>query len=245
MISGSWSALLLLLPLVSVSAATTICGQYDTVTSGSYSMFNNLWGERNATSGSQCSTLESVDGNTVTWYTTWTWVGGSSIKSYSNVQQNTGVNQQLSAITSMQSTWDWSQSDTAVTADVAYDLFTSNTAGGSAVNELMIWLANFNSGPISYHYNSNGAIPAATNLAIAGHSWDFYSGDNGSNKVFSFLLVGGTVTSFSGDIHEFFTYLINNGYVDASQYLTTAQAGTEATTGSATLTTSAYSLTIN
>lgn len=57
-------------------------------------------------------------------------------------------------------------------ADVAYDLFTSNTAGGSNVNEIMIWLANFNAGPISATYNSNGTpAPVASNIALAGHTW--------------------------------------------------------------------------
>lgn len=57
-------------------------------------------------------------------------------------------------------------------ADVAYDLFTSGTAGGSAVNEIMIWLANYNSKPLSYNYDSTGqAIPVVTNVAIAGQNW--------------------------------------------------------------------------
>ena len=57
-------------------------------------------------------------------------------------------------------------------ADVAYDLFTSHTAGGSNVNEVMIWLANFNAGPIAYEYGQDGqAVPTARNLAIAGNNW--------------------------------------------------------------------------
>lgn len=105
MVSFSWSAFLLLVPLVSASAVqrrgTMLCGQYETFTSGSYTLFTDLWGERGASSGSQCSTLESVDGNTVQWSTTWTWTGGTGIKSFSNIQLNAGVNQQLSAINSM------------------------------------------------------------------------------------------------------------------------------------------------
>lgn len=101
----SCSALLLLLPLVSASAlqrrATTLCGQYDSVTSGSYTLFTDLWGEGGATSGSQCSTLESVNGDTVVWSTEWSWTGGTGIKSFSNIQLNAGINQQLSAITTM------------------------------------------------------------------------------------------------------------------------------------------------
>ena len=100
-----WSALLLLLPLVSASplerSAKTACGQFDTITSGSYSLLTNHWGASAATSGSQCSTLGSVNGNTVEWSTEWTWSCETCIKSFSNIQLNTGINQQLSAISSM------------------------------------------------------------------------------------------------------------------------------------------------
>ena len=106
----------------------------------------------------------------------------------------------------LQTTWDWSQTSSgSIVADVAYDLFTSNTAGGSNVNEIMIWLANFNAGPISSQYGSDGKpVPVASNLSLAGHTWNLYSGSNGANAVFSFLPTSGTITSFSGDIKAFF-----------------------------------------
>ncbi|KAG9318317.1 glycoside hydrolase family 12 protein [Chiua virens] len=246
----SWCAMLflLLLLLVSVSGSwrrsTTVCGAQDTVTSGSYSLSTNLWGESGATSGRQCSTLESVYGNIVAWYTNWTWTGGTGVKSFSNIQLNTGINRQLSEITTIPSTWAWNQwSNGPVVVAVTYDLYTSDVAGGSVLNELMIWLANFNAGPLAAKYTSSGqAIPTASNLTIAGYVWDFYSGSNGYCNVYSFLPVMGTITSFNGDIYEFFTYLMDNGYVPSSHYLVSAQAGTEATSGTATLSTSAYSL---
>lgn len=74
-----------------------------------------------------------------------------------------------------QSTWKWSQSvsgSAKLVASIAYDLFTSTTSGGANVNEIMIWLANFNAGPISYNYNSDGTPkPVASNVSIAGVSW--------------------------------------------------------------------------
>ncbi|EGN94417.1 glycoside hydrolase family 12 protein [Serpula lacrymans var. lacrymans S7.3] len=253
----SLSALVLLLPLVSSALVlnerrttvdtSVICGQYDSVTAGQYSLNTDLWGESDATSGSQCSQLVSLSGTTVAWTTNWTWTGGSSVKSFSDIQLDDGINQQLSAISSMPTTWDWSQASTGtVVGDVAYDLFTSDTSGGSNVNEIMIWLANYNSGPISADYNSSGdAVPVATGIALGGYTWDLYSGSNGANNVFSYLPSSGTIQSFSTDIYPFLTYLVDNEGVSTSQYLTTAQAGTEATTGTATLTTSAYSLSIN
>lgn len=77
------------------------CGQWDSVAAGSYSLLLDLWGESGATSGSQCSQLTSLDGSTVSWTTNWTWVGGTGVKSFSNIQLNDGINTQVSAISSM------------------------------------------------------------------------------------------------------------------------------------------------
>jgi xyloglucan-specific endo-beta-1,4-glucanase len=61
-------------------------------------------------------------------------------------------------------------------ADVAYDLFTSATAGGSNAYEIMIWMANYNAGPISYTYDASGKpTPVASNLSIGGKTWYVFS----------------------------------------------------------------------
>ncbi|KAG1726544.1 glycoside hydrolase family 12 protein [Suillus paluster] len=258
----SFSVLLLLMPLVSSMShmsrmhkkvravdTTSISGRYDSVTAGQYSLLNNLWGEPGATSGSQTSELTSMSNNAIAWKTSWTWTGGNGVKSYANIQLNSGINQQLSAISSMPTTWHWSQSNTGtVEADVAYDLFTSDTAGGSNVNEIMIWLANFNWGPIAAQYNATGQVLRLHDYlrSINDFLRNLYSGSNGYNQVYSFVLTNGKkITSFSGDIYEFLSYLVDNEGMSSSQYLTTAQAGTEATSGTAKFTTSAYSLSIN
>jgi xyloglucan-specific endo-beta-1,4-glucanase len=60
----------------------------------------------------------------------------------------------------------------AVSADVAYDMFTSYTPGGSSVNEIMIWLTNINSGPISKSYDAEGnAVPSVTDIDLEGYTW--------------------------------------------------------------------------
>ncbi|KAJ7359373.1 glycoside hydrolase family 12 protein [Mycena olivaceomarginata] len=250
------SALLVLVPFVcsaptSVEERATIdtsshCGLFDSVTAGTYSLLLDQWGASGASSGTDCANLVSLSGTTLAWKTTWTWTGGNGVKSFTNINVNSGINKQLSAISSIPATWTWSQSTSSVVADVAYDLFTSNSAGGSAVNEIMIWLANFNAGPISSQFNAAGqAVPIVSNLSLAGHTWNLYQGSNGANNVFSFLPTSGTITSFSGDINLFLKYLTANRGVSTAQFLTTAQGGTEATSGSATLTTSAFSLVIN
>lgn len=93
---------------------------------------------------------------------------------------------------------------------------------------------------------------------------NLYFGSNGANNVYSFLPTSGTIPSFNADINLFLKvlgtiprlltesdcscaqYLTANQGVSTAQFLTTAQGGTEATSGSATLTTYvAYLLVFN
>jgi xyloglucan-specific endo-beta-1,4-glucanase len=188
------------------------------------------------------------------------------VKSYPNAVAKATA-KQLSAVKSMVSSWSWSYTGTSLVADVAYDMFTSSTASGSNENEIMIWLAAIGgAGPISSKYGTTPSLPlqcrkyslltfivgsdgkptAVATVTIAGHSWNLYSGSNGANNVFSFLPTSGQITSFSGDVKAFFTYLTSNGYLSSSQYLTSVGAGTEPTTGSnAKFTVSGYSMVIS
>jgi len=221
--------------------ATTICGQWDSVTTGTYVVYQDLWGESAATSGSQCTTVNSDTSGAVAWSTSWTWAGGSSsVKSFANVvlTQSTGI--KLSTIKTIPTTWKWSYTGTSIVADVAYDLFTSSSATGSNAYEIMIWLAALGgAGPIS----STGS-PVAT-PTISGVVWKLYSGPNGSTTVFSFV-ASSEVTSFTGDLKLFLTYLSTYEGLSTSQYLTSIGAGTEPFTGTnAVLTTNAYSAVIN
>ena len=67
------------------------------------------------------------------------------VKSYPNVVVSLD-SKPLSEITSMQSSWSWSYSGSNIVADVAYDMFTSSTPGGSEEYEIMIWLAALGGG---------------------------------------------------------------------------------------------------
>lgn len=57
------------------------CGQWDTVETGSYTVYNNLWNKDSADSGSQCFGVDSLDGNSISWHASWTWTGGQGRKS--------------------------------------------------------------------------------------------------------------------------------------------------------------------
>ena len=52
--------------------STQICGQWDSVQTGSYTLYQDLWNEASGT-GSQCTTYNSLSGNTISWSTKWSW----------------------------------------------------------------------------------------------------------------------------------------------------------------------------
>lgn len=113
----------------------------------------------------------------------------------------------------------------SLVADVSLDIFTSSSATGSNEFEIMVWLAALGgAGPIS----STGSAVATT--TIAGTSFDLYSGPNGDTTVYSFVATN-EVTDFSGDLMDIFSYLETNEGFEASQYITTLEAGTEPFTG--------------
>ncbi|KAH9896330.1 family 12 glycosyl hydrolase [Xylariomycetidae sp. FL2044] len=220
--------------------ATTFCGQWDSIETSGYTVYNNLWGQDNG-SGSQCTTVEdSSSSSSLAWSTSWSWSGGEyNVKSYANAVVAFTA-KQLSALASIPSTWAWSYAGSDIVANVAYDLFTASTTDGSPEYEIMIWLAALGgAGPIS----STGS-PIAT-PTVNGVTWDLYYGPNGQMEVYSFV-ASSQQTSFSADLVDFISYLTTSQGLPTSQYLQSVGAGTEPFVGSdAVLTTSAYSAVVN
>jgi xyloglucan-specific endo-beta-1,4-glucanase len=222
------------------ASAADFCDQWGSTSTDNYIIYNNLWGRDAATSGSQCTGLDSVsnDGNTVAWHTSYSWAGGPwNVKSYANANLKFSP-RPLTQVKSIPSKikYKYTYTDTIV-ANVAYDLFTASTPTATSQDyEIMIWLAALGgAGPIS----SSGS-PIAT-IKIAGSEWKLYSGPNGSMKVFSFVATK-QVTNFSGDLMDFVNYLTKNQGFPTSQYLNTVQCGTEPFVGTnATLTVSSFS----
>jgi xyloglucan-specific endo-beta-1,4-glucanase len=204
-----------LTPLLILPAVTAeICGQYQTLKTGSYNINNNLWGIRAAASGSQCTSLDSGSTSSVSWHTSWSWKGGSKhVKSFSNAGLNF-TPKKISDISAIPTVFRYSYSGAGVVADVAYDTFLDSTPGSSTnAYEVMIWLAAYGGAmPIS----KTGKPVATTDLA--GTSWNLYDGYNGDMRVFSFVSPS-PVTAFSGDLKEFFDYLTNNQYLGSGNYL--------------------------
>lgn len=86
--------------------ATTVCGQWDSVQTGGYTVYNNLWGKDSGT-GSQCLTVDGVSSGLLSWSTTWSWSGGQyNVKSYPNAVVSAPA-ARLSAISSIPTRWQW------------------------------------------------------------------------------------------------------------------------------------------
>ncbi|KAF9890644.1 hypothetical protein FE257_005775 [Aspergillus nanangensis] len=214
-----------ILSLAGVAVAQELCAQYDTYTSGPYTVNNNMWG-MDSGSGSQCTYVDSIGDSGVAWHSTWTWSGGdSSVKTFPN--SGVALDKKLvSEISSIPTTAEWSYDNSNINADVAYDLFTAadiNHVTYSGDYELMIWLARYGTiQPIGSQVDT---------VDVGGTSWELWNGMNGDMNVFSFV-VSDPITSFSGDISDFWGYLTENqGYPADSQYLINLQFGTEPFTG--------------
>ncbi|KAK1929440.1 putative xyloglucan-specific endo-beta-1 [Phytophthora citrophthora] len=226
-----------------VASAGEYCGQWDWAKSSQYTVYNNLWNKNAAASGSQCTGVDKINGNTIAWHTSYTWTGGAptEVKSFANAAL-IFTPKQIKNIKSIPTTMKYSYSYSAgkFVADVSYDLFTSSTASGSNEYEIMIWLAAYGgAGPIS----STGK-PIAT-VKIGNNSFKLYKGPNGSTTVFSFVATK-TITNFSADLLKFLSYLVNKQGMPSSQYLLKVEAGTEPFVGTnAKLTVSSYSAAVN
>ncbi|EIW87083.1 glycoside hydrolase family 12 protein [Coniophora puteana RWD-64-598 SS2] len=229
--------------LVALAKGQTLTGQYDCATQGNYQLCNNQWGT-SAGTGSQTATLNGVNGNSVSWSTQWNWSGGdNSVKTYSNISPTTGMGSALSAITTAPTTWQWAYSDTSnVRADVSYDIWIGTTPDGAQASaqssyEIMIWLSG-----------QGGIQPIGSKTAsanIGGHQWDVWTGPNSNWQVISFLTTEGDITNFSADLNDFFKYIIASNGVNSGLFLQTIESGTEPFTGSATLTTTGYSVSVS
>ncbi|GFF44628.1 endoglucanase-1 [Aspergillus lentulus] len=225
--------------LFSSALAQTLCDQYATYSNGRYTVNNNLWGKSSG-SGSQCTYVDSISNSGVGWHTTWTWSGGDNqVKSYANSQVSL-TKKLVSQIGSIPTTVQWSYDNTNTRADVAYDLFTAadiNHVTYSGDYELMIWLARYGSvQPIGSQIDT---------ASIGGHTWQLWYGGS-TQKTYSFVSAT-PITSFSGDVMDFWDYLTSrHGYPASSQYLINMQFGTEPFTGGpATLRVSQWTASVN
>lgn len=124
--------------------AASLCSQYAYYAANGYEFNNNLWGKDSASSGSQCTYVDSTSGSGVSWHTQWTWQGGQdNVKSYVNAGRQFSKGLTISRIKSMPTSIQWTYDTPSNTrANVAYDVFTAqdpNHSTSSGDYELMIW----------------------------------------------------------------------------------------------------------
>lgn len=96
-----------ILPTKSLTRRADFCEQYGSTTTGSYIVYNNMWGQSYDTSGTQCTGVDSLSGSTISWHTSWSWSGSTSqVKSYANVALDFTA-KTLNSISSIPSSWEW------------------------------------------------------------------------------------------------------------------------------------------
>jgi xyloglucan-specific endo-beta-1,4-glucanase len=94
-------------PSKTLARRANFCDQWGSVTTGSYIVYNNLWGQSYDTSGTQCTGIDSLSGSTIAWHTSWSWAGtANQVKSFANVALKFTA-QKLSAVNSIESTFKW------------------------------------------------------------------------------------------------------------------------------------------
>ncbi len=236
-------------PTATVSPGAENCTDYAALVRGKYWVNNNVWGRADGT-GSQCVWENGLNGDNLSWGTSWTWAGDTTkVKSYASAvlgwhwgwkTTGTGLPVQLNAGKAVKTSWNFTVTPkTSNIMNVSYDLWFHTKSNpdwpDQPTDEVMVWL-----------YRSGGAGPVGTKQAtvtVGGTTWDLYRGNIGWN-VYSFVRTSNT-TSADLNLTDFTDDLAGRGWLDKTKYLSSVQAGTEIFTGSGQLDTSAYSVRIS
>ena len=137
----------------------------------------------------------------------------------------------------------YSYSGDDLRCNVAYDTFLGSSCDGAASYEVMIWPGLFGTNVYPLSNNGYPPTPSAT-PTISGTEFDLIIGTEGDTTVYSFVATSHSDTDFSGDINDFYQYLVDNEGFPSDQYVQSVNAGTEVLTGS-DATFSTYGFTIS
>ncbi len=228
-------------------ALTQQCAANKTLTVGaSYKLNNNIWGSG---ASSQCVWYESSNGS---WGVNASHTSGTlqNIKGYPSLVRgwiwynssgsiwasptDTSYPTQLSQIASLRSNWNVTVPANGEKYNTSYDIWldTKSNPNYKAQYEIMVWI-NYK-GPA---YNGSDFAPIGTkiasNVSIAGHVWNIYSGANSTNKVFTFRRATNTNSVSNLDLLALINYAKSKGFVQSSYYLLGVQAGFEIVAGGA------------
>jgi hypothetical protein len=223
-------ALLFALALIVVSgyqnaahaAVWSSSAQYGSWSNGGYTLNNDVWG-----SGAGPQTIWANS------YSNWgVWsnqpnTGG--VKSYPHCGKTIGKT--LSSLSSVTSSFNVTVPSSG-SYESAYDIWYNNYA-----DEIMLWM------------NKTGAVGPlgsyVTSVTVGGHSWNVYSGSNGSNAVYSFVRTSNT-SSGSVDIKAVLNWIESKGWF-GNATLNEVQFGFEITSSSGGLnfTSNSFSISSN
>ncbi len=141
----------------------------------------------------------------------------------------------LSAMGDPSASWSTSQTGSG-SYDVAFDLWfnqSPSTGGAPNAGELMVWL------------NSNGGVqPAGSPVAIVnidGYRLQVWNGPGGDGPDTTYVIMGGTSSVSNLDLGNIIRDAESRGYLQASSYLLSVEAGFELWNGGAGLTTNSFS----
>ena len=207
------------------------CSQYETYSENGYNLYTDEWG---ASSG-QCVYANS----STNWWSVADYPNGSGVQAYPDTEISLG-NVNLSSLSSVNSSFNFSVPSGAPYYDAAYDLWTNGN-----VDEVMVWEQWKGNGPIASSYNCNqlgvSGCPFATNVSIDGVTYDVFQGNTGHNVV-SFLRTS-QASSGSVNLLDLMNWLANEGKLESKTF-STADFGFEITktNGSQTFTVNSYSL---
>ncbi|KUI55486.1 Endoglucanase-1 [Cytospora mali] len=233
---------------VSAAAVTKFCGApnaYQVISDTPWIVYSMNYNYEDI-SGSCCTEYYdytgSGDDQTVHWASVWDIdeaVSTDVVKGYSFIGLTQNLETQLSAISSIPSTYNWTVSNTtAYKGNVVYDFMTSDTKGdstSSAAQELMLWL-HWEGGQLPIGWG-DGAVATIDGL-FGKDGWKLYQGENtGTGITVSSLLApeddmfDGT---FEGDIKDWLTAISKQGVFTTSTYVNVGNAGMEPYWGTVT-----------
>ncbi|ORY61764.1 concanavalin A-like lectin/glucanase domain-containing protein [Pseudomassariella vexata] len=185
--------------------------------------------------GTQCTNYDDITTEGVVW-TSVTDIEKTNdkttqdlCKGYSNIGIGTNLKNRLSDISSIPAYFKWSRTNTTeFRGSNLFDFVTSSTAGADpndpVSSEFMLWIEIWGDQvPIGY---SRGPVTA---VDLFGISFDVYEGQNPGTGVTvrSLLPTGSFKGAFQGDLKDWLSAMVGQGYIKDSDFVNVGNAGAE------------------
>ncbi|KAG2008351.1 hypothetical protein CC2G_013790 [Coprinopsis cinerea AmutBmut pab1-1] len=177
----------------------------------------------------------------VSWSSEFNWNSRdfNTAKSFPNVESHAARGISLHSLPTVAAAWNWNYRTRSETLKsvVAFDIWIgAGSARAGSSHQVQIWLSEV-----------GGARPTGSQAGIApciaGYDWEVWRGRNGSTEVITFTnLENADITNFTGDMGEFFDYLVLEAGVPESNYIQSIQAGNTVFNGRGNFQTSLYTL---